>query len=437
MNNGQRVANILKDLPRLLLVDGFFGDNGKERVAHILAPHYGLTMSGTGGPNSGRTIYPMPGMKRILHHLTVGIYLGQPCVLGNGKVINPEIILEEIDQAGEDGYPVEGLLSISERAHVIMPWHRALDEANEAADQGVGSTQHGIAYVYMFKAARKGVRMIDLLDSGRLWKRMQDIKPFVDGMMAMYGLQLYDNEQYVRICDQIFQAGSRLRPYITDTTMLLNRAIDDDKRILGIGVNGPGIDLDHGSYDQVTSSNAVAAGIPPGTGVAPHLFSGVVMITKAYGTRVGDGPFTTELTGEGGDQLRKQGKEFGSTTGRPRRCGWIDTHYLRYTAMLNRPRFLVLTKLDILSGIDPLRICTGYKLDGEEIEGIPADTEDFARVEPIFVRHSGWSEDIRGATKLTQLPLNAKTYIERVEEFIGVEIPIACTGPEQQEYLVR
>ncbi|MEM3485143.1 MAG: adenylosuccinate synthase, partial [Candidatus Methanomethyliaceae archaeon] len=375
--------------------------------------------------NAGHTVV-IDGQEFRLHLIPSGIfYPDKICLIGNGVVIDPAVLVRELDMLAEQGIST-GNLRISPRAHLIMPYHRRLDEAEEdrRGDSRIGTTRRGIGPAYMDKAARSGIRVVDLLDPEEFAARLRDnIAEKNKVLSQIYGVPGFDFEE---VLSEYLRLAERIRPYVADTSVVVNEAIKAGRNVLFEGAQGTLLDLDHGTYPYVTSSHPTAGAACLGAGIGPTRIDRVVGVAKAYVTRVGGGPFPSELHGELGDLLRQRGREFGTTTGRPRRCGWFDAVVVRYAARINGLDYLALTKLDILSGLPEVRICRSYRYRGEELTEFPASLKVLAECEPVYETLPGWDEDISGVREYGALPANARRYVERIVELTGV--PVALIG---------
>jgi len=367
------------------------------------------------------------------------------CVIGNGVVIDPVALMEEIKMLEDYGINIEGRLFISHRAHLIMPYHKLLDAAREKAasandaatdrKNAIGTTGRGIGPAYIDKASRNGVRIVDLLDRKRFSDKLRANIGEVNKLLAkIHDYEELDAEQ---IADEYCQFDTQIDPYITDTTLLLYDAIQSGKNILLEGAQGAMLDVDHGTYPYVTSSNPTSGGAATGLGLAPTAISTVMGVVKAYSTRVGNGPFPTELHDATGERLRSIGQEFGATTGRPRRCGWLDAFALRYSVIVNGITEIALTKMDVLDTFDEITICTAYKLDGKILKSIPADADTLERVEPMYETMPGWKSSLTGIRTYQDLPQAAKDYIGRIEALSGARVSIISTSPDRADTIIR
>lgn len=409
-----------------------WGDEGKGKVVDLLAPESALVVRFQGGNNAGHTLV-VDGEKIVLHVIPSGIlHPDTTCVVGNGVVVDPAVMIMELDRLALRGHDITPeRFAISSEAHVIMPWHRALDACREDArgDGLIGTTRKGIGPTYEDKAARRGIRMSDLLDPAHLRQRVEALLPEKNRQIVeWYGaapLTVDEIESWARPLIE------RLGPFIQDTVSLLHEAVIADRPILFEGAQGTFLDVDHGTYPFVTSSTTLAGGACAGSGVGPSAIHAVVGIAKAYTTRVGTGPFPTELDDAEGDRLRELGGEFGSTTGRPRRCGWFDAALVRRAVLLNGVTHVVLTKLDILASLATVRICTGYqghdRFPAGNLEGLT----------PVYEDLPGWTEDISGARSWDDLPRNAQAYVTRISELVGAPILVVGVGPGRDQVVVE
>jgi adenylosuccinate synthase len=426
-------------MPNVVVIGAQWGDEGKGKVVDLLTEHAQVVVRFQGGNNAGHTLV-VGGQKTVLHLIPSGIlHQGKTCVIGNGVVVDPAVLVKEIDALKERGFLKEDAqLLISDNAHVIFPWHKLLDSYREKARgvSAIGTTGRGIGPAYEDKVARRGIRVRDLLNAERLRKRIDERLPGVRDELRE--LCRAANEQPPELDARKYQEdfaalGDRLRPHVSDVSLFLSGQVQRGSRILFEGAQGTLLDVDHGTYPFVTSSNCVAGNAAVGSGLGPTAIDKVMGISKAYTTRVGGGPFPTELTDETGDRLRKVGDEFGATTGRPRRCGWLDGVVLRYAVRVNGLWGLALTKMDVLSGLKTLQICNAYELDGKRITELPGDYEDLARVKPVYETLPGWDEKLAGVRTFEELPENAKRYVRRVEEICGVPVNCISVGADRGE----
>ncbi|CEP68506.1 Adenylosuccinate synthetase [Moorella glycerini] len=419
----------------VVLVGAQWGDEGKGKITDYLAEKAEVVVRYQGGSNAGHTV--MVGEQEFKLHLVPSgiLYPGKLCLIGNGVVVDPAVLVQELDGLAERGIDTSSL-RISDRAHLILPYHKGLDAAEEErrGEAQIGTTKRGIGPSYVDKTARTGIRVGDLLDweefRGKLTRNLAAVN---EVLAKIYDRPGYDLEV---ILDEYTGYARRLRPLIADTVRLVNEALKDGRRVLFEGAQGTLLDLDQGTYPFVTSSYPTAGGACIGAGVGPTKITKVLGVAKAYTTRVGAGPFPAEVTGRIGDTLREQGREYGTTTGRPRRCGWLDTVILRHAAEVNGLTGIALTKLDVLTGIDPLRICTGYRYGGEIIRDFPASLKVLQQCEPVYEEVPGWQEDITAARSLADLPAACRSYIRRLEELVGVPVHLIAVGPRRDQTIV-
>ena len=423
----------------IVVIGAQWGDEGKGKIVDLLAERFDVVARYQGGHNAGHSVQ-VGERSFVLHLLPSGIiHPGKICVLGNGMVIDPKAFFEEADRLAEQGLAVtpERVL-VSSRAHMILPYHRALDHTSEErlGNERVGTTLRGIGPAYEDKAGRRGIRVADAINPEVLRSRIERNLEDANRVISAYGGQPLDPDQ---VFDEIFPLAERLAPFITDTMHYLNRAADEGRSILIEGAQAALLDVDHGTYPFVTSSSTTAGGAPVGTGLAPHRITGVLGLGRTYTTRVGEGPFPTEmLEGEAelGQTIRERGREYGASTGRPRRCGWFDAFATRYAAELNGFSSVALTKLDVLDSLDELKVCTGYRLDGRDVDGFPAVAADLRRAEPTYETLPGWKTSTVGTKRLEALPANARAYVDFISEAVGVEIGLISTGPERDQTLI-
>ena len=429
-------------MPNVVVVGAQWGDEGKGKVVDLLTEHAQVVVRFQGGNNAGHTLV-VGGVKTVLHLIPSGIlHQGKTCVIGNGTVIDPAVLLKEIDALRARGFLSDpAQLMISDHAHVIFPWHKHLDILREKrrGATAIGTTGRGIGPAYEDKVARNGIRVRDLLNETRLRRRVKERLAAVGDELGMLA-RLAKAEEPLLSEDEIVKEylahGNRLREFVGDGSLFLAEKVRKGARILFEGAQGTLLDVDHGTYPYVTSSNTVAGQAAVGSGLGPTVLDRVMGISKAYTTRVGGGPFPTELDDALGERLRKIGDEFGATTGRPRRCGWLDVVVLRYAARVNGLWGLALTKLDVLSGLESLKICTGYLLDGVEVTELPGDLEDLERVKPIYEELPGWVDRLSTARTLEDLPEAALKYVRRVEELCGVPVVCVSVGAERGETIL-
>jgi adenylosuccinate synthase len=422
-------------MPATVIVGLQWGDEGKGKTTDFLAEQVAMVVRYQGGDNAGHTVVKGDEVLK-LHLVPSGVlYPHITSVIGNGVVVNPATLIGELDMLAARGIDVSSV-RVSRSAHVIMPYHVALDRANEARLDGqkVGTTGRGIGPTYGDRAWRVGLRMADLLDRDVLRARIGRLLPDKNLLLGSMGAAAFDVESLV---EQAAAWGERLRDHLDDTTWLVQGALARGEHVLLEGAQGTLLDLDHGSYPFVTSSNAVAGGATTGGGIGPLQVDEVMGVMKAYATRVGSGPFPTELHDEVGEGIRERGHEVGTTTGRPRRVGWFDAVPIRYAVAVNSVSSIMLNKLDILSGLESIPLCVGYELDGERVDRWPSSAEALARALPIYEHFEGWSEPIHEVRSLAGLPENARRYVSAVEELAGVPIVLVSVGPERTQTIER
>jgi len=424
-------------MPAVVVVGVQWGDEGKGKVVDLLARDNDIIVRFGGGNNAGHTL--LVGDERtVLHLIPSGVlHQGKICVIGNGVVIDPEVLVAELSALRRRGYLTDdACLKISDEAHVIMPYHKAIDLARERlrGKGAVGTTGRGIGPTYEDKMARTGIRVVDLLEEGtfreKLERNLEEKNIYLRSILKEPGME------FGAIFDAYRQHADRLRRYVTDTALYLHDAIRDGRRVLFEGAQGTMLDVDHGTYPYVTSSNTVSGAVCAGAGVGPASFQSVIGICKAYTTRVGNGPFPTEEQGAIGERLRESGDEFGATTGRPRRCGWFDAVLVRQAGRLNGLTGIALTKLDVLTGLDPLRICVRYRVGAQQFDTVPASTRVLERAIPEYEEMPGWTAPLRGARRLADLPPTARRYVARLEELTATPFTIVSVGAEREETIV-
>ena len=419
----------------VVIVGSQWGDEGKGKMTDYLSQEADVVVRSKGGNNAGHSIV-FDGKKFALRLVPSGIFGAKKLsVIGNGVVVNPKALLEELHYLEENDIDVSGL-RISNRAHVTMPYHILLYKCEENAkgDQKVGTTQKGIRPTYMDKVARIGIRMCDLLEKDTFEKKLRENLKIKNEMFTkIYGVEPLKFED---IFDEYYQYGQELKKYVTDTSLLINDEMDANKKVLFEGAQGTMLDIDDGTYPYVTSSNPAAGGAATGAGVGPNRIDRVVGICKAYTTRVGEGPFPTELTDQIGDHIRETGHEYGVVTGRPRRVGWFDAVALRHAHRVDGLDYLSLNLLDVLSGLKTIKIARAYELDGQEINYYPASLAELDRCKPIYDELPGWDEDITHVTKFDDLPENAKNYLKRIEELTATPLATVSVGPDREQTMI-
>lgn len=415
----------------LVVVGTQWGDEGKGKITDYLAQRADVVVRYQGGNNAGHTIV-FNGNKYALHLIPSGIFNPNITnIMANGMVINVKALMEEFDMLKLDKFN----LYISDRAHVVMPYHIDLDKAKEKVlKKPVGTTHKGIGPTYTDKAARIGIRIGDLINPEILKERLTETLKFKNLELKSYGLPPYSVEE---LYEEYLEYGKRIKPHVTDTSVLLNKLINENKKVLFEGAQGSLLCLDHGTYPFVTSSSPTAASVPINTGIAPWLIDASVGVTKAYSTRVGGGAFPTEIDNEIGNYIREKGHEYGTTTGRPRRVGYLDLMVLKHAKRVGGLKYLAVTLLDVLSGVKDLKVCIGYRLDEKEIDYIPSNIKDYERVKPIYKKMENWDEDITNVRSYEELPNATKKYLEFIEEFLDVEILIFSIGPDRKQTVMR
>ena len=424
-------------MKNLVIVGTQWGDEGKGKVVDILTPAFDIVARYQGGHNAGHTV--IIGDKRfVLHLIPSGIlHPDKLCVIGNGVVVDPKALVDEIDQLQQLGITVSPeQLYISNRAHLILPYHRLIEHGGEErrGKEKVGTTMRGIGPAYEDKIGRRGLRAGDLLDEEPLIDKLKSNIEAINLLQKAHGNELVQDAELI---DEVLALAQRIQPYIRDTTSLLNKAVKEGKRVLLEGAQATMLDIDFGTYPFVTSSSASAGGACTGTGLAPGRITGVLGIAKAYTTRVGAGPFPTELTGELGEFLRAKGFEYGASTGRPRRCGWFDAFVVRYSAAINGLNSIAMTKLDVLDEFKEIKVCTGYRHNGKQVEDMPFDAKHLEEMEPVYETLPGWQESTNKITEFDQLPKKAREYVDRLSKIVDCEISVVSVGPERSQTIVR
>src|SRR5688572_27780455 len=411
-----------------------WGDEGKGKIVDMLTPHFAAVARYQGGHNAGHTVY-VDGKKFVLHLIPSGIlHAGVTCVIGNGVVIDPQALFKEVDELRQLGIDVDGRLMVSEKAHIILPYHRELDVLSEArrGERKIGTTSRGIGPAYEDKIGRRGIRVCDLLgDRNALAEEVRE------NVSARNRIIRESTLDWKPLFDQVVADGERMRPWVGDVSLFLHRLIKEGKPVMFEGAQATLLDIDHGTYPFVTSSNASVGGVCTGLGLPPRAIGGVLGVAKAYTTRVGEGPLPTELSGELADRLRESGQEYGASTGRPRRCGWFDAVVVRYSARINGLDAVALTKLDVLDGLPEVLVCTGYRTSSGTITEFPADLRLLAGAEAIYERMPGWTSPTKGATRFEDLPGEAQRYVRKLEELTGVACAIISTGSDRRETIVK
>jgi len=419
-----------------VIVGAQWGDEGKGKIVDLLSENIDIVARYQGGANAGHTIV-LRNKKYVLHLIPSGILNPNvQCVIGNGVVIDPVALKEEIQMLESNGISVEGRLFISHRAHLIMPYHKLLDAAREqSALKAIGTTGRGIGPCYIDKYNRSGIRIVDLLSRELLEKKVRDnISETNEILQKIYGKEQLDVSAILK---EYLEFDKFVDPYIKDTSLLLNQAIAEKKNIIVEGAQGALLDIDHGTYPFVTSSSPTSGGACTGLGIPPTSIKTVIGVVKAYSTRVGNGPFPTELNDETGNHIGVKGVEFGTTTGRKRRCGWLDLVALKYSVMINGITEIALTKIDVLDELETISVCVEYEVDGKVVKSIPADSEAFSRVVPIYQELPGWKSDTSTIKKYEDLPKETKEYIHFIEDFTSAKVTIISLSPSREDTILR
>lgn len=417
----------------IVIVGTQFGDEGKGKFIDLLAKRADYVARYQGGANAGHTV--VIGKEEFIFHLIPSgiLHKGKKCVIGNGLVVDPQTLLEEIENLKKRKIDVEGRLFISENAHIVMPYHKLLDKVKELVRKGkkIGTTGRGIGPCYTDKVARSGIRVVDLIDrevfKEKLRKNLDENNRLLKKIYHQKGLS------YKKVLTEYSPYRRRIRRYVTNTSLLLNQAIDEGKSVLFEGAQGTFLDIDWGTYPYVTSSSPVAGGALTGLGVGPTKIDRVIGVAKAYTTRVGRGPLPTELPKRLGERIRERGKEYGATTGRPRRCGWLDLVLLRSAIQINGLDILILTKLDVLDELKEIKICTHYRYRGKRIDYFPNSLKVLSQCKPRYETLKGWREPISGIKSYRSLPVNAKKYVERIKRVLGIKIALISVGPQRDQ----
>jgi len=414
-----------------VLVGSQWGDEGKGKIVDILSEKFEIVVRYQGGANAGHTV-EIGENQFILHLIPSGILRKNvTCIIGNGVVVDPKALLEEIEFLSKNKINVQERLFISHNAHLVMPYHKIIDSINESGENRIGTTGRGIGPCYIDKFARKGIRMVDLIDKERLRKKITVIMNEKNIMLKnVFKHQALDVDD---IINEYVQYDTSLHNFVTDVPLMLNNAIKEGKNILLEGAQGALLDVDHGTYPYVTSSNPTSGGASTGTGIPPNRITSVFGIVKAYTTRVGEGPFPTELNDSDGEKLREIGSEYGATTGRPRRCGWFDAFLVRYSAMINGVDSVAITKLDVLSEFEKIKVCVGYKMDGSMLQTFPSDVDKLNEITPVYETVDGWLEDISHCRSYKSLPANTKKYLNFISDQANIKIDIISVGPKREQ----
>jgi len=420
-------------MPSIVIVGVQWGDEGKGKIVDLLTQYAHMVVRFQGGNNAGHTVL-LKGEKFVFHLMPSGIlYANKKCVIGNGVVVDPAVLIGEIEEVKKRGYlKDDSQLMISEQAHLILPYHRKIDVARERIFK-IGTTGRGIGPAYEDKVTRYGIRMVDLIDEEVFRRKLETALV----QKNIYLTQVLKEEpfEFSKIFEEFLQYKKRLKRYVRDTSLAIYEAIQKKKNVVFEGAQGALLDLDHGTYPYVTSSNTVAGNACVGSGVGPTMVDSVMGVAKAYTTRVGEGPFPTELSDQVGDKIRATGGEYGATTGRPRRVGWFDANIVRHSVRMSDIRKMTITKLDVLSGFEKIKVCVGYRLNGKVIETVPSNLDLLNRCEPVYEELDGWKTEIKGGKDLSDLPRNAQRYLRRLEKLIGAKIEMVSVGSERNETL--
>jgi len=417
-----------------VLVGSQWGDEGKGKVVDILSEKYEVVARYQGGANAGHTV-EIGDRQFILHLIPSGILREDVvCVIGNGVVVDPQALLDEISFLEKNNIKIDGRLFISHNAHLIMPYHKLLDSISESGQNKIGTTGRGIGPCYIDKYARKGIRIVDLLNKDILEKKIRENLLEKNALLK----KVYEHSELdvEAIIAEYIEFDKKIDKYIKDTPVLLNNSISEGKSVLLEGAQGALLDIDHGTYPYVTSSSPTSGGACTGTGIPPTKIDSVIGIVKAYTTRVGNGPFPTELLDEEGEKLRKIGAEFGATTGRPRRCGWFDAFLVKYSTMINGIDSAAITKLDVLSHFDEIKVCTGYESEGKMLKAFPNDVDQLDCIKPVYKTFPGWKTDISGARTYDELPKATKDYLEFISDYCGFKITLISVGAKRAQTIV-
>ncbi|MCE1226354.1 MAG: adenylosuccinate synthase [Geobacteraceae bacterium] len=423
-------------MANVVVVGAQWGDEGKGKVVDIYTEYADEIVRYQGGNNAGHTLV-VGDEKVVLHLIPSGVlHAGKRCVIGNGVVLDPEVFIMEVNRLKAAGrLEDDSTLLLSESLHIIMPYHKAIDIAREAksGDKKIGTTGRGIGPCYEDKIGRRGVRLMDLIDPVAFSRKLRENLEEKNAILERLGEEPLNYNEIYRTYQDFAEI---LKKYMADTSLVLSKSVAAGKKLLFEGAQGTLLDVDHGTYPFVTSSSTCAGGAATGTGVSPREIHEVVGISKAYVTRVGSGPFPTELLEETGEKLRQVGGEFGATTGRPRRCGWFDAMVIRYAVRINGLTGIALTKLDVLSDFETIKVCTGYTFEGQALETLPAKLETFENCVPVYEELPGWNTDITGVRSFDQLPENAKKYVKRLEELAGCSIVMVSVGPRRDQTMM-
>jgi adenylosuccinate synthase len=418
-------------MANVVIVGAQWGDEGKGKIVDLLTQYADLVVRFQGGNNAGHTIV-LKGEKFVVHLIPSGIlYENKKCIIGNGVVLDPAVLIGEIDEIKKRGYfKDDSQLMISEGTHLILPYHRRIDVAREKTFK-IGTTGRGIGPAYEDKVVRCGIRVVDLIDEKVFREKLE--ANLIQKNIYLTQVLKDKSFEFSKIFDEYLQYKNRLEKYVKNTSLILHEEIQKGKHVLFEGAQGALLDIDHGTYPYVTASNTVAGNACAGSGIGPTMINSVIGIAKAYTTRVGEGPFPTELQDELGEKIRQRGGEYGATTGRPRRCGWFDSVVVNHSIRVNGIREIVITKLDVLNDFDTIKICVGYRADGKVFYHVPSDLEILKHSEPVYEEMRGWKTEIKGVRNFKDLPKNAKRYLKRIQKLIGTKITMISVGSERDE----
>ncbi|MGD0915753.1 MAG: adenylosuccinate synthase [Thermodesulfobacteriota bacterium] len=418
-------------MANIVIVGAQWGDEGKGKIVDLLTQYADVVVRFQGGNNAGHTIV-LRGEKFVFHLIPSGILYGnKKCIIGNGVVLDPAVLIEEITEVKKRGYfKDDSQLMISEDAHLILPYHRRIDIAREKIFK-IGTTGRGIGPAYEDKVARSGIRVVDLLDEKIFRRKLEENLAHKN----LYLVQVLKERSFEvsEILDEYLDLKRQLEKYVRDTSLVVYEEIQKGNHVLFEGAQGALLDVDHGTYPYVTASNTVAGNACAGSGIGPTMIDSVIGVAKAYTTRVGEGPFPTELRDQVGDKIRERGGEYGSTTGRPRRCGWFDAVIVKHSIRVNGIRDMAMTKMDVLNDFEKIKICVGYRFNGRVLHHVPSNLETLNRSEPVYEEVNGWGTEIKGARNFSDLPQNAQRYVQRIEELIGTKITMISVGSERNE----
>jgi adenylosuccinate synthase len=420
-------------MANVVIVGAQWGDEGKGKIVDLLTQYADLVVRFQGGNNAGHTIV-LKGEKFVVHLIPSGIlYQDKKCIIGNGVVLDPAVLIEEIDEIKKRGYfQDDSQLMISEETHLILPYHRRIDVAREKTFK-IGTTGRGIGPAYEDKVVRCGIRVVDLIDEKVFREKLE--ANLIQKNVYLTQVLKDKGFEFSEIFDEYLRYKNRLEKYVKNTSLILHEEIQKGKHVLFEGAQGALLDMDHGTYPYVTASNTVAGNACAGSGIGPTMIHSVIGVAKAYTTRVGEGPFPTELQDEWGEKIRQRGGEYGATTGRPRRCGWFDAVVVNHSIRINDIREMVITKMDVLNEFDTIKICVGYRTDGKVFYHVPSNLEILKHSEPIYEEMKGWKTEIKGVKNFKDLPRNAKRYLKRIQKLIGTKITMISVGSERDETL--